>query len=285
MDKKRKGAAEKKREKKKQALPADAARNKKLTDIFAAAGPSTLTAAPAALEAAASNSAMTFGGGRGGHHRGDASEVEPPLSSQKESACREESSLHILVKSEDDHSEGEGETAQQLPEPSTSDMMTEDPATDRGSQAQEASALSKIDFFIRPNPEALDHFFSFQPQQKAEKPIVQRAFFCKDGTNRKWLFYNQEKQTLFSFLCMAFAKPTDSSLFITGMADFKHIHQRVEEHERSNSHRGCAEAYLLRSSKANIEHLLIGHQMSLHKEQHIIHCHHPPPSSTTSHQH
>lgn len=66
---------------------------------------------------------------------------------------------------------------------------------------------------------------------------------------------------------MAFAQPTDSSLFITGMKDQKHIHQRVEEHERSNLHRGCAEAYFLTSSKRDVDNLLMGHQMSLRKVQ------------------
>jgi hypothetical protein len=47
---------------------------------------------------------------------------------------------------------------------------------------------------------------------------------------------------------MVFAKPTDSSTFMSGMTDWKHVHQRGEEHEKSNMHRSSAEAYLLRSS-------------------------------------
>ena len=33
---------------------------------------------------------------------------------------------------------------------------------------------------------------------------MQRAFFCKDGTNRKWLSYSQEKEALF---CSIFVSP------------------------------------------------------------------------------
>lgn len=51
------------------------------------------------------------------------------------------------------------------------------------------------------------------------------------------------------------------------MSNLTHIHQRVEEHEKSNLHRGCAEAYFLRSSKSTIQDLLMGPQMSLHREQ------------------
>lgn len=54
---------------------------------------------------------------------------------------------------------------------------------------------------------------------------------------------------------------------MNGMADWKHIHQRVEEHEKSIMHRGYAEVYFLRSSKGNIESLFIGSQMFAHGAQ------------------
>lgn len=66
---------------------------------------------------------------------------------------------------------------------------------------------------------------------------------------------------------MAYANPRDSSSFITGMTTFTHIHLRVEEHEQSDNHRNCAEAYFLRSSKKTIKDLLMGPQMSLHRQQ------------------
>ncbi|CAJ1053429.1 uncharacterized protein LOC117541249 [Xyrichtys novacula] len=84
--------------------------------------------------------------------------------------------------------------------------------------------------------------------QKADKPVVRRAFFHKDGTNRKWLSYNEDTEALFCFLCMACANPRDSSSFITGITNFTHIHLRVDEHDQSETHRKCAEAYFLRSS-------------------------------------
>ena len=72
---------------------------------------------------------------------------------------------------------------------------------------------------------------------------------------------------LYFFICMAFGKRTDSSLFISGMSDWRHIHQRTEEHERSSAHRNCAEAYLWKSASADISSLFGGSQMSPHREQ------------------
>uniref|UniRef100_A0A8C6KUE3 DUF4371 domain-containing protein n=1 Tax=Nothobranchius furzeri TaxID=105023 RepID=A0A8C6KUE3_NOTFU len=72
---------------------------------------------------------------------------------------------------------------------------------------------------------------------------------------------------LYCFICMAFGKRTDSSLFISGMSEWKHIHQRTEEHERSSAHRNCAEAYLLKSASADISSLFCGSQMTAHREQ------------------
>ena len=128
----------------------------------------------------------------------------------------------------------------------------------RLSQSQDATATPICYYFM---------FFSFHPQQKCEKSLVQKVFFCKDGTNRKWLSYSEENHALFCFICLAFAKPTEKNPFMNGKADWKHIHQRVAEHEKSIMHRGYAEACFLRSSKGNIESLFIGSQMSAHREQ------------------
>ena len=51
------------------------------------------------------------------------------------------------------------------------------------------------------------------------------------------------------------------------MQDWKHAHQRVQEHERSKSHRESAEAFFLRASKADVCRLLSDKQMSIQREQ------------------
>ena len=66
---------------------------------------------------------------------------------------------------------------------------------------------------------------------------------------------------------MAFGKTSDTSSFITGRSDWRHVHQRTEEHERSSAHRICAEAFLLRCSKADISSTFAGNQLSAQREQ------------------
>lgn len=68
-------------------------------------------------------------------------------------------------------------------------------------------------------------------------------------------------------MCLAFAKRSDTSTFITGMCDWRHVHLRTEEHEKSIAHQTCAEAFFLRCSKSNISSLFAGSQMSAHREQ------------------
>ncbi|XP_046870317.1 uncharacterized protein LOC124489198 isoform X2 [Hypomesus transpacificus] len=83
----------------------------------------------------------------------------------------------------------------------------------------------------------------------------------------KWLTYSDERNALFCFLCLAFSKPNDPSSFIGGMTDWRHVHQRIEEHERGMAHRQCAEAYVLNCSRASVDHLLEGRQLKGHREQ------------------
>lgn len=49
--------------------------------------------------------------------------------------------------------------------------------------------------------------------------------------------------------------------------EWKHVHQRIEEHERNQVHRDSAEAYFMKANQADIASLLGGKQMSLHREQ------------------
>lgn len=51
------------------------------------------------------------------------------------------------------------------------------------------------------------------------------------------------------------------------MKDWKHIHQRIVEHEKSKTHRNSADAYFLNVQKADVKSLLTGNLMSFHAEQ------------------
>ncbi|XP_034084713.1 uncharacterized protein LOC117554399 [Gymnodraco acuticeps] len=88
-----------------------------------------------------------------------------------------------------------------------------------------------------------------------------------NGTDRKWLTYCEENHTLYCGVCLAFAKPSENNPFVSGMQDWNHISQRVEEYERTIMHRMCAEAYFLRASKSDIASLLHGSQVVAHRDQ------------------
>ncbi|XDV21827.1 hypothetical protein PO909_026847 [Leuciscus waleckii] len=63
-----------------------------------------------------------------------------------------------------------------------------------------------FDYFARPQSKDLDFFFKYHPIQTSERAIPD-VFHSKDGTNRKWLTYNESNHSLFCSVCLAFAKP------------------------------------------------------------------------------
>ena len=67
---------------------------------------------------------------------------------------------------------------------------------------------------------------------------------------------------------MAFGKITnETNNFITGMTDWKHVHQTIQRHEQNAMHKECADAYILRESNADIQNLLNLKQMSAYGKQ------------------
>ncbi|KAF7645646.1 hypothetical protein LDENG_00200640, partial [Lucifuga dentata] len=92
-----------------------------------------------------------------------------------------------------------------------------------------------------------------------------KAVCRKDASNRKWISYCAETHALFCSVCLAFSK--SDNLFVNGMKDWKHVHVRIEEHERSNAHEKKTHAFLLWSSRSGIAGLLKDNQMSARREQ------------------
>lgn len=124
------------------------------------------------------------------------------------------------------------------------------------------------DYFARPKSVVLDSFFKYHPQQTPKRKLP-NIFHTKNGINRKWLTYCEENHALFCTVCLAFTKPSayDSSFVREGMKDWKHVHQRIEEHEKSHLHQHAAEAYFLRTHKGDIASQLGGNQLSQRQEQ------------------
>lgn len=120
----------------------------------------------------------------------------------------------------------EATTQQQKPEPLARNKVEEDVD----------SSVDSFDYYARPQSQDIHTFFSYHPQQTPNVPIS-KVFNSKDGTNRKWLTYCEKKQSLFCSVCLAFAPLVSDDPFIKGgMKDWKHIHQRIVEHERSKTH-------------------------------------------------
>ena len=88
-----------------------------------------------------------------------------------------------------------------------------------------------------------------------------------------WLSYCEEKEALFCNLCVAYGTTTSSnqnpSKFLTGFNSWKHIYQRIDEHESSQKHKACVEAHIRFNSNKTVVDLLIVNQTSLHNK-HVV---------------
>lgn len=125
----------------------------------------------------------------------------------------------------------------------------------------------EICLFSRPKAGEIESFFKYHPQQNISDSVIKKAFIRKDGSNRIWLSYDEVSKALFCTVCLAFAHDSENNKFINGMSERRHVHQRVEEHEVNECHRRCAEAYLLRNSKAGIKNLLFFNQLNAREQQ------------------
>ena len=78
----------------------------------------------------------------------------------------------------------------------------------------------------------------------------------------------KEKEALFYNHCIAYGTTTSSnqssSKFLTGFNSWKHIYQRIDEHESSQKYKACVEAHIRFSSNKKVVDLLTVSQTSLH---------------------
>ncbi len=119
---------------------------------------------------------------------------------------------------------------------STQGLITEAAAQQQNPEPQvrnetdEDESVDSLDYFA--HPRIIPTFFSYHPQQTPNIAIP-KVFNSKDGTKRKWLTYCEKNQSLYCSVCLAFAPRVSDGPFIKGgMKDWKHIHQRIVEHEK-----------------------------------------------------
>lgn len=153
------------------------------------------------------------------------------------------------------------------------DIMDTEAVENSVADADEASDITEISLFAAPSPHAhINEKLNFlkrhpiQPEYKNEEgeklPFSSKVYKRKlpngEFISRNWLSYSSKLNKVFCPVCMVFgfrqAKSNYSNFSQDGVNDFKHIHQRVEEHEKSNSHSQAVNAFFHAKHNANIEH-------------------------------
>ncbi|XP_025194264.1 uncharacterized protein LOC112593893 [Melanaphis sacchari] len=127
----------------------------------------------------------------------------------------------------------------------------------------------ELNKFKKPNSHNLMYFFQIHPVQPSDDSILpfssKKVFFRNNKLNRNWCTYNEHSKQIFCSVCLAFS--TDSNAFTNGMSDWKHVYQRISEHEASKCHMQCSEAYFMHVKQKNIGNLLLNDQKRIQREE------------------
>jgi len=110
--------------------------------------------------------------------------------------------------------------------------------------------------FTKPNIKNLVMFFKFHPIQPYDNvpynPLI--AYFYNNNVEkhkRTWLSYNALNKSFYCTFCLAFSK-IDNRFTIGCTFNNKNTYNRIREHEKSNDHQNCVDAYLLQSKEKDI---------------------------------
>jgi hypothetical protein len=252
VGKKKKGGAEKIRDKRQKSLQAEASGCFKIDRLFAVASASTVAASAPDVPAATT-----------GENATSTDETEDFTGEVSPGSKPIDDDVYVGSELEDSLSseQGLGNEAHE---------MSEEPELHRSSAStvNVPSATSEAEpamhYFTRPTQNELPLFFEKHPTPNTKK-ILNKWLCCRNGTERSWLTYNDITRTAFCSLCLAFS--SEGNPFTKGMGDWRHIKQRIEEHERSVQHREVADGYLLWTSRRDIASLLCQQQVSARHEQ------------------
>ena len=131
-------------------------------------------------------------------------------------------------------------------------------------------------WFVKPKRDKLTEYFEFHSHQpETAKFNATNMYFGPDDSGSRlqqlWLSYCEEKEALFCNLSIAYGTTTssnqNSSKFLTDFNLWKHIYQRIGEHESSQKHKACVEAHIRFSSNETVVDLLTVSETSLHNKQ------------------
>lgn len=115
---------------------------------------------------------------------------------------------------------------------------------------EEVEENAEFDFFSRPTVYELEMFFKFHPQlpkyeNSDDVPFkINKAFKRNNNSPRLWLSYSSRKNALYCTVCLAFGGRNEENAFTEGMQDWRHVYQRIDEHETSKGHKKIANLIL-----------------------------------------
>lgn len=133
--------------------------------------------------------------------------------------------------------------------------------------------VSYADFFSRPSRQELKEFFTYHPKiptdQSAVDFDINKVFLRSNQqqTRRLWLSYSSTKRKLYCSVCLAFCGTNETNIFTEGMNDWRHVHQRINEHEHSNIHGRNCQTYFLYSTDKTIDKVLFKDMITKHNSE------------------
>ena len=145
--------------------------------------------------------------------------------------------------------------------------------THTSEQSEENFTLAPIgEMFKKPTFGQLEQFFSFHPKIPTEKvPFDVKQAYNRTTTTgatlpRHWLTFDNDTRKLHCSLRLAYLQ-SSASVFTSGLSDFKHVYQRIQEHECSKIHSASVEAFLIRKSSRNIVHMVDNSALDIRKRE------------------
>ncbi|XP_074030798.1 uncharacterized protein [Leptinotarsa decemlineata] len=156
----------------------------------------------------------------------------------------------------------------------------EAPSLDTGNSARrcyssvEESQVHIINYFEKPSERHLSAYLDYHPIQPDErelpfndkKPLYTVKRNDGETFQRHWISYDENSKKLFCFICIVYSSNSNST-FCTGFEDWKHVHQRVNEHEMSKAHFQSVEAFMVAKRKKSTRDLLFCDQLDKRKQE------------------